>query len=36
MLETGWDEAGSVQALFGGGSVLRDLGGHDRVIAIRE
>ncbi len=36
MLEIGWDEAGSVRALFGGGSVLRDLGGHDRVIAIRE
>ena len=36
MLEIGWDEADSVRALFGGGSVLRDLGGHDRVIAIRE
>lgn len=36
MLEIGWDEADGVQALFGGGSVLRDLGGRDRVVVIRE
>ncbi len=28
--------AGDVRALFGGGRVLRDLNGRDRVIEIRE
>ena len=35
-LEIGWDEAKDVRALFGGGRVLRDLSGRDRVIEIRE
>ena len=35
-LEIGWDEAEDVRALFGGGRVLRDLSGRDRVIEIRE
>ena len=35
-LEIGWDEAEAVRALFGGGRVLRDLNGRDRVIEIRE
>ena len=35
-LEIGWDEAEAVRALFGGGRVLRDLSGRDRVIEIRE
>ena len=36
MLEIGYDEAESVRALFGGGNVLRDLGGRDRVVVIQE
>ena len=36
LLEIGWDEAEDVRALFGGGRVLRDLNGRDRVIEIRE
>ena len=36
LLEIGWDEAEAVRALFGGGRVLRDLNGRDRVIEIRE
>lgn len=35
-LEIGWDEAEAVRALFGGGRLLRDLNGRDRVIEIRE
>ena len=34
-LEIGWDEAEAVRALFGGGRVLRDLNGRDRVIEIQ-
>ena len=35
-LEIGWDEAQAVRDLLGGGEVLRDLGGRDRAIVIRE
>ena len=35
LLEIGWDEAEDVRALFGGGRVLRDLNGRDRVIEIQ-
>ena len=35
-LEIGWDEAEAVRALFGGGRVLRDLNGRDRVIELQE
>ena len=36
LLEIGWDEAADVRSLFGGGRVVRDLGGRDRMIEIRE
>ena len=35
-LEIGWDQAAQVRALLGGGEVVRDLCGHDRVIVLRE
>lgn len=36
LVEIGWNQAKQVRALFGGGETLKDLGGRDRVVVIRE
>ena len=35
-VEIGWDQAEAVKEIFGGGTVLRDLEGHDRVVIVEK